>query len=349
VGTDKRVVVVTTAGEIQRLKEPVALTTPVLSDNGTKPVWIEAPTGGGGGGNVATDTIWDAKGDLAGGTGANTAAKLTVGANDTILMADSAQTTGLKWVASQTPSTQAFGDAAAQGTADTYARGDHKHAWPALGTTAAAIGTSAGGAATTPSKSDHVHATGAGTPSTQAFGDSAATGTGPAASMTDHKHAMPTLGYGLSGNSAPAIGLTTASAFATSTGAASSASYADVPGCTFNLAAGTWMIFGQCFGAAANNAFLMHVAITDSSNTILSEGSQYVAASGTASVNAWGCVVLHAIVSPGSTTQYKMRAARGNTTLTNTWTVQDGSGVGVTNNASDNTDKGSGIFAIRIA
>jgi hypothetical protein len=44
VGTDKRVVVVTTAGEIQRLKEPVALTTPVLSDNGTKPVWIEAPT-----------------------------------------------------------------------------------------------------------------------------------------------------------------------------------------------------------------------------------------------------------------------------------------------------------------
>jgi hypothetical protein len=630
VGTDKRVVVVTTAGEIQRLKEPVALTTPVLSDNGTKPVWIEAPTGGGGG-NVATDTIWDAKGDLAAGTGANTAAKLTAGADDTILMADSAQTTGLKWVASQTPSTQAFGDAAAQGTADTYARGDHKHAMPsspsvpsfatpaiALGTAAAAgaagtvirsdstiaafdatapttqafgdsaatgsaavaarrdhkhampseraaastapaaIGTAAVGVGTTDARADHVHATGAGTPSTQAFGDSAATGTGPAAAMTDHKHAMPadpvtahaaaadphtgyvleslldakgdliaasadntpikltvgaddtilmadaaaasglkwvasaspsavgtaaatgtadtftrgdhvhahetahlahdtlwdaagdlvqgtgldtaaklaitvpaanilnvlgvvngesswsvksvhdgtapaavgtaaagtaltsahrdhvhatgagtpstqafadaaatgsgpaaamtdhkhampTLGYGHTGNSAPAVSLTTASAFATSTGAASSAAYADVPGCTFNLVAGTWMIFGQCFGAAANSAFLMHVAITDSSNTILSEGSQYVAASGTASVNAWGCVVLHAIVSPGSTTQYKMRAARGNTTLTNTWTVQDGSGVGVTNNASDNTDKGSGIFALRIA
>jgi len=50
-----------------------------------------------GGGAVATDTIWDAKGDLAVGTGADTAAKLTVGANDTILMADSAQSTGLKW------------------------------------------------------------------------------------------------------------------------------------------------------------------------------------------------------------------------------------------------------------
>lgn len=93
-----------------------------------------------------------------------------------------------------TPSTQAFGDAAAKGSGPSDALEDHKHAWPALGTTAAAIGTSAGGSATTPSKSDHVHATGAGTPSTQAFGDAAATGSGPAAAMTDHKHAMPALG-----------------------------------------------------------------------------------------------------------------------------------------------------------
>jgi hypothetical protein len=48
-------------------------------------------------GNVATDAIWDAKGDLAGGTGADTAAKLTVGTNGFALVADSAQTTGLKW------------------------------------------------------------------------------------------------------------------------------------------------------------------------------------------------------------------------------------------------------------
>lgn len=50
-----------------------------------------------GGGAVATDTIWDAKGDLAGGTGADTAAKLTVGANDKVLTAASGETTGLKW------------------------------------------------------------------------------------------------------------------------------------------------------------------------------------------------------------------------------------------------------------
>jgi len=46
---------------------------------------------------IATDVLWDAKGDLAAGTGANTAAKLTVGTNDYVLTADSAQATGLKW------------------------------------------------------------------------------------------------------------------------------------------------------------------------------------------------------------------------------------------------------------
>lgn len=50
-------------------------------------------------GNVATDAIFDAKGDLAVGTGANTAAKLTAGTNGFILTADSGETTGLKWAA----------------------------------------------------------------------------------------------------------------------------------------------------------------------------------------------------------------------------------------------------------
>lgn len=51
-----------------------------------------------GGGSVATDVIFDAKGDLPVGTGADTAAKLAVGANDTFLVPDSAQATGLKWI-----------------------------------------------------------------------------------------------------------------------------------------------------------------------------------------------------------------------------------------------------------
>lgn len=46
---------------------------------------------------IATDTIWDTKGDLAVGTGADTAAKLVVGTNGQVLTADSTQTTGVKW------------------------------------------------------------------------------------------------------------------------------------------------------------------------------------------------------------------------------------------------------------
>lgn len=51
----------------------------------------------GGVGDVATDTIWNAKGDLAVATAADTAQALTAGANGTILMAASGETTGLKW------------------------------------------------------------------------------------------------------------------------------------------------------------------------------------------------------------------------------------------------------------
>jgi hypothetical protein len=42
-------------------------------------------------------TAIDAKGDLVPGTGADTFARLAVGANGTVLTADSAETTGLKW------------------------------------------------------------------------------------------------------------------------------------------------------------------------------------------------------------------------------------------------------------
>ena len=75
----------------------------------------------------------NAKGDLIVGSADNTPAIFTAGANDTILMYDSTQASGVKAVASQTPSTQAYGDSAAEGTADTYSRGDHKHGMPAAG------------------------------------------------------------------------------------------------------------------------------------------------------------------------------------------------------------------------
>lgn len=51
----------------------------------------------GGGGSVATDTIFDAKGDLPVGTGADTAAKLTVGPDASVPIANSNATTGLRY------------------------------------------------------------------------------------------------------------------------------------------------------------------------------------------------------------------------------------------------------------
>ena len=82
--------------------------------------------------HIAHDTIWDAKGDIVTGSTADTAVKTTVGADDTILMADTSAAGGVKWVAAGTPSTQAFGDSAVVGTSDTFTRGDHKHAMPSI-------------------------------------------------------------------------------------------------------------------------------------------------------------------------------------------------------------------------
>ena len=65
---------------------------------------VTAGTGISGGGTSGTVTVTnsmataiDAKGDLIGGTGADTFARLAVGTNGTVLTADSAETTGMKW------------------------------------------------------------------------------------------------------------------------------------------------------------------------------------------------------------------------------------------------------------
>jgi len=66
--------------------------TKFLRDDG---VWTPLPVAP----TVATDTIWDAKGDLAVGTGADTATRVGIGADTQVLTADSSQPSGMKWAA----------------------------------------------------------------------------------------------------------------------------------------------------------------------------------------------------------------------------------------------------------
>jgi hypothetical protein len=90
--TDGGVLVGNAAGVIQ--VTAVGTSGHVLTSNGagSDPTFQAVAAG-----SVATDAIFDAKGDLAVGTGANTAQKLTVGSNDTVPIAASGETTGIKW------------------------------------------------------------------------------------------------------------------------------------------------------------------------------------------------------------------------------------------------------------
>lgn len=140
-----------------------------------------------------------------------------------------------------------------------------------------------------------------------------------------------------------------AEAFVTAPTTISAATYADITGASITLDPGTWLILADMSASAANLAFLAHLAITDAANAILKEISQGVAASGTAGVHQWATLTCSVIVTPGVTTTYKLRAARGLTTLTNSFIAQDGAGTNTANNDTDNSDKGTSIRAIRIA
>lgn len=84
---------------------PVGTDAQVLTADSAEALGVKWATPAAASGDVATDTIWDVKGDLAGGTGADTAVRLAVGTNDQVLTADSAEATGMKWATPATGST----------------------------------------------------------------------------------------------------------------------------------------------------------------------------------------------------------------------------------------------------
>lgn len=149
--------------------------------------------------HINHDTTWAAKGDMILGSANDTAIILTVGADDTIPMADAAAASGVKWVASATPSTQAFGDAAAVGTGDTFTRGDHKHAMPnsTAGPDADITIDAAGaaGTASTAARAAHGHKLVTSASNPVALGAAAPGTSGNAPSRDNHVH--PTTGLAL--------------------------------------------------------------------------------------------------------------------------------------------------------
>lgn len=73
--------------------------------------------------NAISKTIMDAKGDLIGATGADTPARLAVGTDGQVLLADSTQATGLRWAADPTTTSfDAKGDLLVGTGADAYTR-----------------------------------------------------------------------------------------------------------------------------------------------------------------------------------------------------------------------------------
>ena len=158
-----------------------------------------------------------------------------------------------------------------------------------------------------------------------------------------------TAGYGITGIPTPAVSLTSAQAFCTAETTLSATAYADITGASITLAAGTWLILATINGSSQTTTVaVLYAAITDAANTVIAEGAQHIVA-GTATVRTWGNVSLSAIVTPGVSTTYKLRGARGQTTQTGNVIVSDGIGQGTANNVSNNSDKSTSIRAIRIA
>jgi hypothetical protein len=139
--------------------------------------------------------------------------------------------------------------------------------------------------------------------------------------------------------------LTSDEAFVTADTTLGNAAYADITGASLSLGAGTWLILATICakGNTTNQQIRVTAAIANGSNNIVAESSGLSLAPGS-SVLGWVNIALSAIVSPGSTTTYKLRGRyEGNVAV-----AANGAGTG-TNMADSDSNKGTSIRAIRIA
>jgi hypothetical protein len=82
-------------GGVAPIATPAAVATFAIKNTGSVVSWVQI----GSIAALATDPLWDTKGDLAVATGPDAASKLAVGSNAQVLTADSAQPAGVKWAA----------------------------------------------------------------------------------------------------------------------------------------------------------------------------------------------------------------------------------------------------------
>jgi len=160
-------------------------------------------------------------------------------------------------------------------------------------------------------------------PVTQAFGDAAAVGTAGTAARRDHKHGMP---------AAPSTSISYSEALCTGDTTLTADTMTDAAGCSLSLAAGTWLLIGIGFFSCTSGTPYDLVSITDNSNA--QQGSD---GRGVQSVSGSSSAVALAIVTPGSTTTYKLR-------------VQSGGGGTIKNlRYANGTENGTALRAIKLA
>ncbi len=102
-----------------------------------------------------------------------------------------AAATGADALSTAAAGTIAVADAAAVGTAETFARSDHQHALPAPAAPADVTkAAAAAGAATTVARADHKHDVATAAPGAVEIGDSAVEGTSTSLARADHQHSV---------------------------------------------------------------------------------------------------------------------------------------------------------------